>query len=326
MALFLVIGLLGISLYFGARSASGESGVWGGPIGKSRDAVAQLAILSGQSLIANADISYAAMSGPGRETIKNALLSDQNSDIAAIGSGPSHYIIAKGDTLSAIALRAGISAQTILAANPGLAGRTLHVGETINVLPVSGIVYKTKEGDTPEMIAASYHLTVVQLREFNRGVNWNGLTPGTALIIPGAKPDDTQIFPDAGSLPVLTGYFRFPAEGFNWGILHNYNAVDIANACGTKVFSAAEGLVVPDDSLGDGSTGWNGGYGHFVLIEHPNGTKTRYAHLDQVLVRIGDYIKQGQAVGTMGNTGNVHGPTGCHLHFEVYGARNPFVK
>jgi murein DD-endopeptidase MepM/ murein hydrolase activator NlpD len=116
-----------------------------------------------------------------------------------------------------------------------------------------------------------------------------------------------------------------PAYGYDWGILHHYNAVDIAASCGTPVVAAAEGLVVPDDSFGDGVDGWNGGYGSFVLIEHPfgDGVRTRYAHLGKALVSIGDYVKQGQEIGIMGDTGEA---TGCHVHFEVYGAQNPFAK
>ncbi len=132
--------------------------------------------------------------------------------------------------------------------------------------------------------------------------------------------------PSAGAnLPDLKNYFALPAIGWNWGELHNYNAVDIANQCGASVHAAAEGLVVADENFGDGSSGWNDGYGIFVLLEHPNGTKTRYAHLDKAIVRVGDYVNRGGEIGVMGSTGNTHGPTGCHLHFEVYGAKNPFA-
>ncbi len=121
----------------------------------------------------------------------------------------------------------------------------------------------------------------------------------------------------------IPGYFIMPTQGFNWGRLHNHNAVDIANACGTRVVAAADGLVVPDPNFGDGTSGWNGGYGLFVFLEHPNGTKTRYAHLSKILVSIGGYVKQGSVIGFMGETGEA---TGCHVHFEVYGAENPFAK
>ena len=91
------------------------------------------------------------------------------------------------------------------------------------------------------------------------------------------------------------------------------------------MYAAAEGIVVPDEKLGDGTEGWNDGYGIFVLLEHPNGTRTRYAHLGKVLVKAGEELRSGAIIGVMGNTGNTHGPTGCHLHFEVLGAKNPFA-
>ncbi len=122
--------------------------------------------------------------------------------------------------------------------------------------------------------------------------------------------------PESG--PDLGGYFSMPAQGFNWGKLHPHNAVDIANACGTSIVASANGMV-NEVSLDD----WNGGYGHYVLIAHPNGTKTRYAHMEKISVSVGLYVKQGEILGTMGRTGDA---TGCHVHFEVLGAVNPFAK
>lgn len=123
------------------------------------------------------------------------------------------------------------------------------------------------------------------------------------------------------SLPRLPHYFIQPTSGLNWGILHAHNAVDIANVCGTPVAAAADGIVVAADQ-----GGWNGGYGSYITIEHPNSTRTKYAHLQKVDVATGDEVRQGQVIGEIGNTGYVHGVTGCHLHFEVYGAANPFAK
>lgn len=117
------------------------------------------------------------------------------------------------------------------------------------------------------------------------------------------------------------GYFIIPAAGWNWGGLHNNNAVDIANSCGTPVYAAAEGLIIEN-----ASSGWNSGYGAYVKIEHPSGAKTVYAHLSKITVSEGKYVNQGELIGNIGNTGNIHGPTGCHLHFEVRGAKNPLAK
>jgi len=116
-----------------------------------------------------------------------------------------------------------------------------------------------------------------------------------------------------------------PTSGFNWGEIHSENAVDIANYCGAPVFSVYQGEVVADDHYGAGTEEWNGGYGHFILLEHPGGLKTRYAHLGAITVKERDSVRQGDLIGYVGATGNVHGATGCHLHFEVLGGENPFA-
>lgn len=228
------------------------------------------------------------------------------------------YKVKKGDTLSRIALDFGITVQTILNANPEVKGRPLGIGQELYVLPLSGLLYEVKEGETAESIANTFSLSVAQLQEFNRGVNMNRLAPGMTLLIPGATRRPAAAFAASGELPNLDGYFARPAEGFNWGQLHKYNAVDIANVCGTPILAAAEGLVI-DASIDD----WSSGYGNYVLIEHPTGVRSRYAHLRKTDASIGDYLEQGEVIGEMGESGEA---TGCHLHFEVEGAKNPLAR
>jgi len=120
------------------------------------------------------------------------------------------------------------------------------------------------------------------------------------------------------TLKTIDGYFITPITGRNWGILHPNNAVDIANSCGTPIYATAAGSVTVSDAVG-----WNGGYGKYVKIKHPNGIDTLYAHNSQNLVTVGDAVKQGQLIALVGTTGR---STGCHLHFEVRGARNPFIR
>lgn len=122
-------------------------------------------------------------------------------------------------------------------------------------------------------------------------------------------------------LPDLKSYFSIPAAGWNWGALHNKNAVDIASICGSPIYAAAEGTIA---EAREGE--WNNGYGSYIVINHPNDTYTKYAHNRKNLVSVGQYILRGDLIAYMGNTGNTHGPTGCHLHFEAWGARNPFAK
>ena len=100
--------------------------------------------------------------------------------------------------------------------------------------------------------------------------------------------------------------------------LHGNNAIDIANACGTQVIASDDGIV----STVISNNKWNRGYGNYIVIEHTNGTKTLYAHLQSVAVVQDQYVLQGSIVGHIGSTGL---STGCHLHFEVHGAKN-FVR
>ncbi|MBI5732390.1 M23 family metallopeptidase [Candidatus Jorgensenbacteria bacterium] len=245
-------------------------------------------------------------------------------NITITRDGLTRYRVKSRDTLSNIAAQFGVDVQTIRAANPEL-GSTLKLGEELIILPVSGVLYEVREGDALEIVASRYSADVNLVRRYNPDYQRLFATPGSLVVLPHVQSKNYQRFVRSDAkLPDLRSYYVLPARGWNWGELHEKNAVDVANKCGTPVYAAAEGLIVPDEVLGDGLRGWNNGYGLFIYIEHPNSTKTRYAHLNKIIVRPGDYVTQGQEIGFMGNTGNTHGPTGCHLHFEVYGARNPF--
>lgn len=230
------------------------------------------------------------------------------------------YRVEKGDTLSKIAADFGVSLNTILWANKDLR-RILQPGQEIIILPVSGIIHQVQEGENLESIAGLYGVPQQKIVSVNK-VNADELMlPGKKIIIPDARPR-RSLASGSENLPNLNSYFALPTTGWNWGELHPVNAVDIANACGTPIYAAQEGLVVEVGS----PASWNSGYGGTILIEHPNSTKTRYAHIRKSFVAVGDYVNQRELVAEIGNTGNVHGNPGCHLHFEVRGARNPLVK
>lgn len=234
------------------------------------------------------------------------------------------YKVKSGDTLSGIAAYFGVSLNTIINANPGVRASFIRPGDELNILPVSGVIYNTMGGDTLESISAYFGVSENKIIQFNSSVDFGKLGVGTSLVIPGIT-SFRLARSSQNSLPNFANQFVRPADGFNWGQLHNHNAIDIANSCGTAIRASAEGLVMPDGSFGDGLDGWNGGYGRFVLIEHPfgDGARTRYAHMATVAVNIGEYVEQGEVIGTMGQTGDA---SGCHLHFEVYGAANPLAR
>jgi murein DD-endopeptidase MepM/ murein hydrolase activator NlpD len=82
--------------------------------------------------------------------------------------------------------------------------------------------------------------------------------------------------------------------------------IDLRAATGTRVESAADGVVV--------HAGWRGGYGNAVVVDHGGGLATLYGHLSAVHVDVGEEVDAGEAIGAAGSTG---GSTGPHLHFEV---------
>lgn len=330
MAVFLLVGLwLGAGF---AQSGDGVSavtvhaapaGVLGGPAPEEPSGVAALSYADGSmaGMIAggtSGDVGVASSwyeEGGAVAEMGSAGGGAQRADVSA-------YKVRRGDTLYGIAKYFGITLETLTSANPGLRSGLLRPGDELRVLPTSGIVYKVNAGDTLESIAERFNVPEESILRFNPSVRIGSLGAGSSLVIPGAASAFAYNAPSAQD---FKNRFVKPADGYNWGELHPHNAIDIAGACGAEVVAAAEGLVIPDENFGDGRGGWNGGYGNFVLIEHPfgDGVRTRYAHLKQARAGIGDYVTQGQAIGAMGDTGDA---TGCHVHFEVYGAANPFAK
>ncbi|MDH6092056.1 peptidoglycan DD-metalloendopeptidase family protein [Anabaenopsis arnoldii] len=120
---------------------------------------------------------------------------------------------------------------------------------------------------------------------------------------------------DATTPPLSTASttYMWPAQGVltsgygrRWGRMHR--GIDIANATGTPIYAAADGVVE--------TSGWNrGGFGILVDIRHSDGSLTRYAHNNRTLVRVGQQVTKGQQIAEMGSTGFSTGP---HTHFEIH--------
>ena len=236
------------------------------------------------------------------------------------------YVVHNGDTLASVAKMYNVSPNTIKWAND-IKG-AIKEGDILTILPVSGIKYVVKKGDTLALIAKKYKADAVDIQQFNDLAIGEGLNIGDTIIIPDAEPQiiiaptvkkstNTKIIPGSSGSSIA-GYFIKPLPGsIKTQGLHGHNGVDLSGVpLGTSVLSAAKGTVILAKN-----GGWNGAYGSYVVVSHPNGTQTLYAHLNTVSVSKGDVVTQGQKLGGMGNTGRSTGP---HLHFEIRGAKNPF--
>jgi murein DD-endopeptidase MepM/ murein hydrolase activator NlpD len=256
------------------------------------------------------------------------------------------YTVKSGDTLSHIAERFHVSIETVMAANNLNEQSLIHPGQTLTILPVNGLLYTVQKDDTLEKIAQKFHVDKSAIIAQNNIKN-DILPIDKKIIIPGAKTIsiDSPTVPKkvtsptphiaSLSLPLLNhlqkkipvvqpeingfdGQLAWPVAGggkISQRFSYNHPAIDITYENGSdhpSIIAADAGIVIEAEQ-----SGWNGGYGNVIVIDHGNGIHTRYAHNSEVYVSVGDHVKRGQVIGKMGNTGRVYGKTGIHSHFEV---------
>lgn len=226
------------------------------------------------------------------------------------------YIVGPDDNIASIAEKFNISVDTIIWAN-GLSNKpSIKSGQTLVILPVSGIIYFVEEGDTLEAIAKEYKGDIKEIISFNELKSEEDIYIGDVIIIPNGKiVPKTAPKTQPKQIPLADAYFIIPVEGKISQKLHFYNAIDIANSCGKPVVAAAGGKIQ--------RAGWVSIGGNAITILHPNGVVTYYGHLSIISVAPGQNVAAGEIIGYVGKTGYA---TGCHVHFEVRGAGNFMSK
>ncbi len=238
------------------------------------------------------------------------------------------YVVRKGDSVAEIAEMFGVSADTVLAANDMKKGDKLTEGDVLVILPISGVEHTIAKGQTLQGIANIYKVGVQDILDYNDMSAGDNIVIGSRLFIPGAgllsetptkKPSTSSGGNYYQSNPVkgVAGYFINPVPtGRKTQGLHGAakRGVDIGAPIGTPIYASASGTVLI------AKTGWSGGYGNMVIVQHPNGTRTLYAHMSKLGTKTGAKVSQGEVIGYVGSTGRSTGP---HLHFEVFNAKNP---
>lgn len=265
--------------------------------------------------------SLSAVSGPLRVSTED--IDFPTSDTISV------YEVKKGDTLADVAKLFDVSVNTIMWAN-NLTSRTIKKGDTLIILPITGIKHGIKKGDTIKSIAKKYKADPQDIASYN-GIDVDAtLALGDTVLVPDGEieviqPKVTKIAPKTAKTRVLNTFsYSAPGDFFIRPVvggrrtqgIHGHNGIDIAATPGTPIVAAASGRVIVA-KVG----GYNGGYGNMVIISHEKGIQTVYAHLRSVNVVVGQTVEKGEQIGGVGNTGRSTGP---HLHFEVRGAKNPF--
>lgn len=238
------------------------------------------------------------------------------------------YVVREGDSLSQIAEMYEVTANTILWANDLTSANAIKPGDSLIILPISGVRYVLQKGDTITSIARTYAGNIDDIIAYNGLLSATDISVGDTVVIPGGRvatlPVPKKITPKTSASVSVhsgvaggSGYLVHPVPGAvrTQGI-HGYNGVDLGAPTGTTIRAAAAGEVIISKRVG-----WNGGYGNYIVIKHPNGTQTLYAHTSVNYVSAGQIVSQGESIGAVGSTGQ---STGAHLHFEVRGDANPF--
>lgn len=258
------------------------------------------------------------------------------------------HIVKDGESIEKLANRYDIDPNTIRWANDLEKGSTIFPGDELIILPVDGVLHTVSRGETLSRIAEIYETKSAEIMKRN-DLKSEFILAGQELIIPGASPiigEPVQIASAqqpiviAPKTPTVTsvsepveqvvavsaatteialaditeGVLQKPcsSECFVTQYYHNgHYALDMQERGGGNVYASEAGTVIRAD------TGWNGGYGNVIEIDHGNGLVTLYAHNKKFYVQEGDRVQRGTKIADMGNTGLVYGQTGIHVHFEV---------
>ena len=269
------------------------------------------------------------------------------------------YQVRPGDTLASVAAMFGVSVNTIRGAND-ISG-AIKPGDTLVILPITGIEYTVKNTDTAGSIAAAiaakYGADVGDILNYNNLTSGMTVAAGTSLIIPdveasssaavtqtstGTKKPTTTAKPtgtkSGGKVSTLKSTDPLYNPVHNDTNLPNYAGYYTRPIHGGIMTQGLHGYNAVDLATPEGSSiyaaadgkviiaktgGYNGGYGNYVVIQHGNGTQTLYAHMETVIATVGEEVTQGEVIGKVGMTGLATGP---HVHFEVRGAVNPFAQ
>ncbi len=225
------------------------------------------------------------------------------------GREPQVYLVQPGDTLLSIASRFGVKIDLLAAANKLTDLNYLEAGREL-IIPGGTIRHKVLPGETLTRIAGTYGVSLEELMKANHLPDQDLLFAGQNLLIPVAgRGAALPAWNPAPGLPVdelpwpVSGWI---SSGFGLRDGRPHEGLDIAAEEGDPIRAVRSGRVV--------FAGNRGTYGLTVIIDHGGGLTTLYGHASAILVREGQWVRGGQLIARVGNTGRSTGP---HLHLEV---------
>jgi murein DD-endopeptidase MepM/ murein hydrolase activator NlpD len=274
---------------------------------------AQAQLLPGQQLVIPryvANQAAPATAPQSRIAAAPALARPASTPVAAAGTTGVH-VVAPGETLSKISRLYGKPVGEIAKANNIRPTAPLKIGDRLTIPGVRTSAATPKIGVSVAQAKAAVPAGAKEVV--------SEPTHSAAMVAPTVEmsthKDAAKAAEANGSLPT----FRWPANGrviAGFGTSPNgvqNDGINLALPEGTSVKSAEDGVVAyAGNELK--------GYGNLVLVRHPNGYVTAYAHAKEILVKRGDQVKRGQVIARSGQTGNVNAP---QLHFEIRKGASP---
>lgn len=255
-------------------------------------------------------------------------------------SGEVTYTVVAGDTYYGVAGKYDLTLSELMDMNPGYDVNLLHVGDVLTVskavpyLTVVDVERQSYMQDIPYDVTYQDDDTMYkgEYRVLSPGVYGKADVTAYVTYVNGTETGRQVVSSTTLSEPVTelqargtkerpswlpTGVFRWPCRGVitsyfgyrNTGIpgaSTYHRGLDIANGYGTTIYASDGGTV--------SHSGWMGGYGYLVIIDHGNGYQTYYGHNSSLLVSVGQHVYQGQAIARMGSTGVSNGN---HCHFGI---------
>lgn len=223
----------------------------------------------------------------------------------------SAHTIQKGDMIGKIAENYGLNQGTLISVNGIKNSRAIYPKEILKIPNQDGIMHNVAAGETIKSISQKYTIEPASISAANE-LFGEKINSGTKLFIPGAKLDYAQlqeingdlfIWPVRGRITSRYGYRISPVSG----VRTFHTGLDISGVTGTPIKAAMSGRVT--------SAGYNSVFGKYVVVAHHSNYQTLYGHMSAIRTRSGAYVKTGEIIGYVGNTGL---STGSHLHFTVY--------
>jgi murein DD-endopeptidase MepM/ murein hydrolase activator NlpD len=226
------------------------------------------------------------------------------------------YRMKEGERLSSVSQRYGSSISTLISFNRLESISGVHLDDILLIPSIDGILYKITKSDTLETLLFRHGLQKGALVLYNPHITVrNGtmeILPEQELFLPGVSLTENEMRSRTGQLYV------FPVQGrilTSFGSIRDnvtqiesfHNGIDIKGNLGDPVAAALDGTVI--------SAGFNNSYGNFIVIDHRNGYKTLYAHLNSISVRRNDKVLQGEIIAELGKSG--FAPS-AHLHFSLF--------